>query len=452
MSDKPEVVETQSFGEVLAEIGADELTAESFSRLRCAAYDDSKRRRELDEVLKGWKKAAAEMSAENATVLRGYCRFIAGDLAGAKRSLSDGKHTPWGAYFLTRVYLALQRHEKAITTVEEAYKTFSDFRPLAFLTIEVYCKNGWEDQASDLLDSLRSEFQGTSEFSFYSGLYHERLSEYARAIELYREAIDIDPDNTNAHFRLGFCIDLHGAGDEESLDEAISAYEKCLDVVPPHTNAVMNLGTLYEDRERYHDAIKCYEAVLKFYPNHERALLFLEDARASTNMFYDRDEEKNADRQFQVLKIPVTDFELSVRSRNCLHKMNILTLGDLIMKTEQELLAYKNFGETSLQEIKDMLASKGLRLGQGLEQRGADVNQPRNPLEATADPSLLDRSIDDLSLSVRSRRCMDRLGVKSMRELINMTEVQLMSAKNFGMTSLNEIKRTLSEQNLRLRG
>ena len=66
----------------------------------------------------------------------------------------------------------------------------------------------------------------------------------------------------------------------------------------------------------------------------------------------------------QVLSIPVTDFELSVRSRNCLQKMGIMTLGDLCRCTEQELLASKNFGETSLIEIKEMLASKGLRLGQ----------------------------------------------------------------------------------------
>ena len=97
-------------------------------------------------------------------------------------------------------------------------------------------------------------------------------------------------------------------------------------------------------------------------------------------------------------------------------------------------------------------SSKGLRLGQGLEQKGVDANQPRNPLEATADPSVLAKPIEELNLSVRSRRCMERLGVKNLRDLINMTEVQLMSAKNFGMTSLNEIKRKLSEYGLRLRG
>jgi DNA-directed RNA polymerase subunit alpha len=122
------------------------------------------------------------------------------------------------------------------------------------------------------------------------------------------------------------------------------------------------------------------------------------------------------------------------------------------MKTEQELLSYKNFGETSLDEIKVMLSQKGLRLGQGLEEKEGAELSGRNPLEATANPETLSRSIDELDLSVRSRRCMERLGVRTVRELINKTEVELMAAKNFGMTSLNEIKRKLAEMNLTLRG
>ena len=131
--------------------------------------------------------------------------------------------------------------------------------------------------------------------------------------------------------------------------------------------------------------------------------------------------------------------------------MNIETLGDLIMKTEQELLSYKNFGETSLGEIKTMLNQKGLRLGQGLETKGGEASSGRNPLEATASPDVLNRSIDEVELSVRSRRCMERLEVRTIRDLINKTEVELMAAKNFGMTSLNEIKRKLAEIGLGLR-
>ena len=92
------------------------------------------------------------------------------------------------------------------------------------------------------------------------------------------------------------------------------------------------------------------------------------------NMFYDEEQEVRNDKKAQIFKIPVSDFELSVRSRNCLAKMNIVTLGDLVMKTEAELLSYKNFGETSLNEIKQILESKGLRLGMRPED---DLQPPR---------------------------------------------------------------------------
>jgi DNA-directed RNA polymerase subunit alpha len=98
-----------------------------------------------------------------------------------------------------------------------------------------------------------------------------------------------------------------------------------------------------------------------------------------------------------------------------------------------------------------MLGQKGLRLGQGLESKAGDSPAGRNPLEATASPEVLGKSIDELDLSVRSRRCMERLEVRTIRDLINKTEVELMSAKNFGMTSLNEIKRKLADLGLGLR-
>src|SRR5678816_620093 len=91
-------------------------------------------------------------------------------------------------------------------------------------------------------------------------------------------------------------------------------------------------------------------------------------------MYYDEDAERRGGQRNAVLNIPITDFELSVRSRNCLKKMNIRTLGDLLRTSEPELLSYKNFGETSLNEIKALLASKGLRLGQAAEDgKGAAV-------------------------------------------------------------------------------
>lgn len=68
-----------------------------------------------------------------------------------------------------------------------------------------------------------------------------------------------------------------------------------------------------------------------------------------------------------VLLRPVDDLELTVRSANCLKAENIYYIGDLIQKTEVELLKTPNLGKKSLTEIKDVLASKGLSLGMKLE-------------------------------------------------------------------------------------
>ncbi len=169
-------------------------------------------------------------------------------------------------------------------------------------------------------------------------------------------------------------------------------------------------------------------------------------------MYYDEDAQRRRDRLSQVMNIPVTDFELSVRSRNCLQKMGIHTLGDLAMTTEQELLSSKNFGETSLVEIKEILASKGLKLGQLAEER-AKPELPFEPEHMSPDEqALLSQPISELNLSVRARKCMVRLGISTIGELIRHTGDDLLECKNFGVTSLNEVREKLANLGLKLRG
>ena len=67
------------------------------------------------------------------------------------------------------------------------------------------------------------------------------------------------------------------------------------------------------------------------------------------------------------LNMSVNEIELSVRAANCLNNANITTVGQLAMKTEQEMLKYRNFGKKSLNEIKEKLSSLGLSLGMNFE-------------------------------------------------------------------------------------
>jgi DNA-directed RNA polymerase subunit alpha len=152
------------------------------------------------------------------------------------------------------------------------------------------------------------------------------------------------------------------------------------------------------------------------------------------------------------METPVTDFELSVRARNCLKKMNIRSLGDLLRTTEAELMAYKNFGETSLHEIKAMLAQKGLRLGQGLEDKQSAAKQEvYEQLKGSDQEDALDMPVGDLDLSVRARKALSLLNINTVGDLVSRTEAELLGIKNFGSTSLEEIKEKLAEQGLSLR-
>ncbi|HUY80377.1 MAG TPA: DNA-directed RNA polymerase subunit alpha [Acidobacteriaceae bacterium] len=80
----------------------------------------------------------------------------------------------------------------------------------------------------------------------------------------------------------------------------------------------------------------------------------------------------------------VEELELSVRSYNCLKNANIQTIGELIQKTEAEMLKTKNFGRKSLNEIKEILAQMGLSLGMKIDEHGNAVPGPTSILPATA--------------------------------------------------------------------
>ena len=67
------------------------------------------------------------------------------------------------------------------------------------------------------------------------------------------------------------------------------------------------------------------------------------------------------------------ELELSVRSSNCLRRANIKTLGELVGRSEQEMLKYRNFGKKSLNEIKDKLEDLGLSLGMKFDERLIDL-------------------------------------------------------------------------------
>jgi DNA-directed RNA polymerase subunit alpha len=277
------------------------------------------------------------------------------------------------------------------------------------------------------------------------GIDAAQQGSHEKAIEFYERSLNENPDHEQAAFHLAVLYDRRA---EDA--KAIELYERICTSPPVHLNALMNLAILYEDNNHYDEAHRCLDAVLRTDPNHIRARLYMKDVESARSMHYDDDLDGRGDRRSAILNVPVTDFELSVRSRNCLKKMNIRTLGDLLKTTEQELLSYKNFGETSLNEIKALLAQKGLRLGQAADESKTAVRRSA-PVAGNVPPEILSKNVADLELSVRSRKALQRLNINSLGELASRTEDELLGCKNFGQTSLNEIKQQLGTFGMTLR-
>jgi len=289
----------------------------------------------------------------------------------------------------------------------------------------------------------------TAEKYLRVGAQAEESGDRLAAIEAYEAAYTADPDHQDVCFRLAYNLDLVG---EE--DEALHLYEQCVQIDRPPISALLNLAVIYEDRGQYAKAERNVCQVLATNANHDRACLFIKDILASKAMVVDDEKEKRLEKHIAMLDTPVTDFDLSVRARNCLRKMNIRTLADLLRVTETEIRSYKNFGESSLDEIKSMLAQRGLRMGQAVEQQQSVVKQAvydQLKDDAGSSEEILNQPVSELALSVRARKALSLLNIQSIGDLCLKTEAELMGVKNFGMTSLVEIKEKLVQMSLDLR-
>jgi DNA-directed RNA polymerase subunit alpha len=403
--------------------------------------------RDVTEVLKRRAESAPAAQAKIWHLKVGIASFFLGYTGQAVEHLRHAD-TALAAFYLGRALASRGEYDEALKAFEKAEKLSYTASQVRLQKAGIYRLKGDLGEARKVLAGLQDMASHNAEYHFQLASIHLAEGERLTAIQSLERAIRLDPGHTSALFQLGHANDLAG-----NDDEAISYYESCLKHPPLHIGTLINLGVLYEDHERYDKAAECYRRVLSANPTDEEARLFYKDAQASLTMYYNPEEEHAFSRFSQVLEIPVTDFELSVRSRNCLKKMNIRTLGDLTRVSEAQLLSSKNFGETSLNEIKEMMASKGLRLGQSLEEGAANEMRfrPQQPL-SEQEQAVLNKPVSDLNLSVRARKCMNRLGINTLGDLIQRTADELLESKNFGQTSLAEVREKLSQHGLTLRG
>ncbi len=392
----------------------------------------------------------ADANKDNAIAL-GAASIIVGEYERVIHFLREAPEGTDKRWLLGLAYKGKGDYEHAIADFERAKNKGWDEPHALSEMIECARLTGDMKAIEGYLKELKKVAPESKYYYYQQARVLEHEGQYEQAMELLEQAIETDDKYVCAIFRLAYLEDLHG---EE--EDAIELYKQCLECEPVHVNAMLNLAVLLEDGGKFEQAKKLLEEVLEVYPNHPRAKLFLKDVEGSMVMRYDEESEKQRDKFQQVLEMPISDFELSVRSRNCLKKMGIRTLGDLTKITEAELLAYKNFGETSLNEIKAILASKNLRLGQALEDKASKKAAAMLPMSApsaseNASPEILEKSIDELQLSVRSSKCLQNLNIETIGDLLKYSESDLMSVKNFGLVSLNEIKEKLAELGIALR-
>jgi len=383
-------------------------------------------------------------TGEKACLSVGVGLYILARYSEAVEKLGKARDCEQKFIYLAYALRKLGRFAEAIENLDSSLKAGSDTFTISLEKAATY-REAKDFQAAEKQMKSCANFENVSaEYHYQLGQIKEAQGLYDEAIENYKTALELSPNHQEAFFRLAYRCDLQGD------DEAAIDYYKQIGVNSPvRLNALLNLSVLYEDREEYDKASQCVNKILQFHPNHQRAILFSKDIESSKTMYYDEEKKKRKDRKHKILETPLTDFELSVRSRNCFKKMGIRTLGDLLKITESELLSYKNFGETSLKEIKATLSSKGLQLGAALE--GSEQSPEEEEQVETGDESILSKPIEELNLSVRARKCLKKLNLSTLEELTQKTDAELLGCKNFGVTSLNEIKKALDSMGLSLR-
>ncbi|MFQ5687737.1 MAG: tetratricopeptide repeat protein [Candidatus Scalindua sp.] len=424
----------------------DKLSIENINTFKKQVYTTKENYEKLEKKLKTLRssiKNANVAEAKENTLILGICLWIAEKQEEAIEILTELKSSKIACYFLGKCHQELKDYDKAIACFERSKRADTKEFEVLIDIAKTQRMSGDFKSALKSIEKLSKTYDGEANLHYQWAHCLDDLGEYEDALTHYNRALEINPSHPDTLFRLAYDYDL--SGDDE---KALEYYEKCIKEVPLYTNTMINLGLIYEDNADFEKAVSCYKAVLQSYPNHKTARLYLKDAKAGINMHYDDDKAKKEDIEIEVLNIPISDFELSVRSKNCLERMNIKTLADLTKVSELELLSYKNFGETSLTEITNILNQKGLRLGQAVEEmKNNDIFIDD---DTGGNKDNLSKTISEMDISKHCRKAVEELGIETIGELVSKTETELLQQKDFKQADIDEIKNQLDELGLEL--
>lgn len=434
----------------------EEVAIEDLVELMTKVHSSIENRKELEKVYGNFGSIEQKLSSENrAAIRRGVIQYMLGDTEGAAKALEAARTSRERDFFLALALRDLRTTEKAIEILDKLHDADKTSLPVFTALVEARIAIGDVAGAAALIGKIPKALDGKTETTYLQAYVADFQGRYQEADALYKKVLDAEPEHPKALFRLAYNYDLRG-DDEESQ----KLYDRLRKVRPPFVNGTLNLGILYEDRGEYQKALECYQNVLDAFPNHQRAQLYAKDAVASLNMYYNEEAKKREHRWSQVLSTPLTDFQLSVRVRKALEKLAIRSLGDLVKKSEEELMGCKNFGETSLRELRELLAAKGLAFATpGADQAAKRFKAPAAggaaasaaPIAAPiAKEEVYKKPLNDYEWSARAKKAFERLEIHTFGELASKTENDLLACKNFGVTSLNEVKDQLRKLGLNL--
>lgn len=427
-------------------LGTEEVPAEQWLDLRRKIHCSINLREELERLLESFGVVSRRLSSDNKVETRkAISLWLLGRTRECLPRLGEIRASRESAVVAALACLEEGLFEQAHGHLQKARELEGDTPLVLGALAELHIKTGKAEEGRAILDRLPKKADELPDVHYLRGLACDFLGDASEALEHYQKALDIEPAHPRSLFRLAFLYDLHG--DDA---RAVEIYESLRAQRPVHVHTVMNLGLQYEDRGDYAKAIACYEAVLEADPRDARARLYLHDAKAALNMFYDEDLARKEQKLSQLLTTSLAEFQLSVRARNCLDKLGIASLGDLISKTEDELLETPNFGQASLKEIKELLASRGLTLSATRDTPVLARDLVRQQAQAEKE-GILAKPVSDFEWSERIRKAFERLKVRVVGDIALKTEQEFLSCENFGQTSLKELKKKLAQMGLALK-
>jgi DNA-directed RNA polymerase subunit alpha len=429
----------------------DECNLSELMELKRQVYLTPENRQQVEKLASSGSRLDQKFSTENkAKIRRGVLQYILGKTADAAELLGDARQSKEGMFFLGLCQLDTGRYTEAaeafdkLLHMDTVKSSDTEKQTVIFPLIEAMAYGGKAAEAHALLAKQKSDFSSSADGAYLHGLCCELNGKFTEAYESYDKAVGIEENHAKALFRLAYASALRG-DDERSKD----LLEKLRGIQPTYSGVLMNLGIMYEDMGQYVKASECYKLVAEANPQNWRAKLYVEDANACLNMMYDDDLRKKREKMSQFLWVTLADLRLSVRSRNCLTKMGVKTLADLILRTEDDLVNCRGLGETSLKEIKEVLEQRGLSLAKSSEVAAkikAGLGQV--PVEKE---DIFAKPLSEFEWSARAKKCIERLKIKTVGEMLQKSPTELLSCKNFGHTSLTEVKQKLAAHGLALK-